>query len=171
MNALPPVSGFSKRLDELLRSWLQLPRAVRLLVPIGIVVSVWCQSGQPQLLQDQGWIRSAAHNSMHVVVYCCLAGSLRLALDPPSPAVAAGGAAGVAWVLSTAYGGIDEWHQYYVPGRVSSAADLLSDAIGSGLGVLLVQAWQSGWSGRVGWFALLVLAAIVSVALAVLGIF
>lgn len=171
MSALLPVSDFTKRLDELLGSWLRLPHAVRLSVPMGIVVFVWWQSGQPQVQQDLGWIRSAAHNSMHVVVYCCLAGSLRLALDPPPPVPAAGRVSVFAWLLSTAYGMIDEWHQYFVPGRVCSAADLLSDAIGSGLGVLLVQIWHSGWRSRGRWVALLVVAAVVSVALAMLGVF
>jgi hypothetical protein len=47
----------------------------------------------------------------------------------------------------------DEWHQSYVPGRVSSLADLRLDALGIALGVgfgLLVPALGGAWSARKG---------------------
>lgn len=39
------------------------------------------------------------------------------------------------------YGLADEWHQSFVPGRESSAADLLADVTGVTLGYGLVMLW------------------------------
>ena len=39
-----------------------------------------------------------------------------------------------ALIFTLGYGLSDEWHQSFVPGRVSSAADVVADVIGGGLG-------------------------------------
>jgi VanZ family protein len=44
----------------------------------------------------------------------------------------------IAWAIS------DEIHQYFVPGRDSSALDVVADTVGFGISVLLVAAWQMG---------------------------
>jgi VanZ family protein len=38
--------------------------------------------------------------------------------------------------LATLYGLSDEWHQFYVPQRMSDWADVLADLVGSTLGCL-----------------------------------
>jgi VanZ family protein len=40
----------------------------------------------------------------------------------------------MALALGAFYGASDEWHQYFVPAREASPADLLMDVIGAGLG-------------------------------------
>jgi VanZ family protein len=46
-----------------------------------------------------------------------------------------------AWLISTAYGALDEVHQYYVPGRQADPADLLADTIGALAAAGAIRAW------------------------------
>jgi VanZ family protein len=39
--------------------------------------------------------------------------------------------AALAWLLSTAYGVSDEWHQSFVPGRSPAFDDVVADALGA----------------------------------------
>jgi VanZ family protein len=46
-----------------------------------------------------------------------------------------------AWMIGTAYGATDEWHQSFVPGRQADAADVLADALGALAAAGAVRAW------------------------------
>ncbi len=75
----------------------------------------------------------------HVIAYAGLAVLIVRAL---ARAVWVGVSARVcllAAVLTTAYGVSDEWHQRFVPGRFAEWNDLLADATGAVVGVML--AW------------------------------
>lgn len=48
------------------------------------------------------------------------------------------------WLLAVAYGAVDEYRQSFVPGRDSSALDLLADAVGAGTLLLLLR-FTPGW--------------------------
>jgi VanZ family protein len=48
----------------------------------------------------------------------------------------------LAILLTIGYGVLDEWHQYYVPGRYASLSDLLFDAVGAIVGVILYRVWR-----------------------------
>jgi VanZ family protein len=48
----------------------------------------------------------------------------------------------VAWLIAMAYGATDEWHQSFVPGRMSDVRDLVADGVGAALGLSLVGAWS-----------------------------
>lgn len=50
------------------------------------------------------------------------------------------------FVLALAYGALIEWGQSFVPGRDTSAADMLANALGASLGLGLAW-WQSGRQG------------------------
>jgi len=69
---------------------------------------------------------------IHACVYGLLGAFVRVALDgtrlPPRAALA------LAAALATLYGVSDELHQSFVPGRDTSAGDLLADAVGACLG-------------------------------------
>lgn len=41
-------------------------------------------------------------------------------------------------LLSTLYGMSDEWHQGFVPGRTPDALDVVADAVGAGIGAVVV---------------------------------
>ena len=46
-----------------------------------------------------------------------------------------------AWALAFLYAASDEWHQSFVPSRGSSFHDVLIDATGAALGLLLLHGW------------------------------
>lgn len=48
-------------------------------------------------------------------------------------------------LLCTVYGATDEFHQYFVPGRMPDIVDLTNDAIGSALALAVIK-----WRGRNG---------------------
>jgi VanZ family protein len=67
-----------------------------------------------------------------LLLYRALAGSLKFW---------AAGAAGKALLLALLYGASDELHQYFVPGRQASPADLLVDGAGAASALLLIRLW------------------------------
>ena len=47
-----------------------------------------------------------------------------------------------ALALALAYGGLDEWHQSWVPGRTPSVLDWVADGAGAGLACAAVALWN-----------------------------
>ncbi len=70
----------------------------------------------------------AAHLAVFAVLGALAAVALRVEGCSPWRSAAAGAA------LATAYGGLDELHQRWTPGRVASLADLAADATGAAVG-------------------------------------
>lgn len=54
--------------------------------------------------------------------------------------------AGVSLLVVSAYGASDEWHQSFVPGRMSDAGDWVADTLGAALAIGLYTQW--GWYRR-----------------------
>lgn len=126
-------------IDTALAAWVRLPVPARVLVPLAVMAFLWWSSSRQLDVQEANPVRAVLHNGAHVVAYAALAGSLLLALvragEPPSRRRAVV----MSFVLAVAYGAIDEWHQSFVPGRVCSIADLMTDAAGSVLALLLLR--------------------------------
>ena len=78
---------------------------------------------------------------MHAGAYAVLAALSAWALTGGRPRSATGPVLLAAWMISTAYGATDEWHQSFVPGRDCSAADLLADALGALAAAGAIRAW------------------------------
>jgi len=80
----------------------------------------------------------------HVAEYAGLAMLLVRALRPALRATQAWSwpAAGLTLAAATAYAATDEWHQSFVATRTASAGDVLLDAIGVSIGLVLVFGWQ-----------------------------
>lgn len=51
-------------------------------------------------------------------------------------------AAVVAVLVTSTYGGLDEWHQSFVPGRSSEVLDWIADTSGAVLGVFAYTRWH-----------------------------
>jgi len=86
------------------------------------------------------WAPDLAHAAVrklaHVTEYAVLALLVARALDRPArtrDAVAAG-----AFAFCAVHASLDEWHQAFVPSRVGSVADVLLDAFGGALGLVLL---------------------------------
>lgn len=148
--------------------WLRLPVGLRAAAPLAVAGVLWVLSSQPAGPAAPGVLQQWLHNGAHVVAYAVLGlavwlAGARVALPDH------GGWRGLSALLATGYGAMDEWHQSWVPGRVASAADLLSDGCGAAIGVLI---------GRLLWRAeprvlrslgLMLLASLASVSLATWG--
>lgn len=145
-----------------------MPDLIRWSVPVAIMAMLWLSSSSSPQPREPDLIGGLVHNSMHVIAFAALSGSLWLALHSwRGSRVKAVSLAAIA--LAVAYGLVDEFHQSYVPGRVSSVADVLSDASGA----MLAVAWLRCRIGRVltrAWvFVGLGLASLASVCLATFG--
>jgi VanZ family protein len=111
---------------------------LRRLAPLAVMALIhYCSSlpGTPGSGGVLPGIPSGLHNLLHIPAYALLAGSWLLAL----PERRSRRALLLAGLLTVGYGVFDEWHQSFVPGRESSAADLLRDAIGAAVGIWLVR--------------------------------
>jgi VanZ family protein len=103
--------------------------------PIAAMAGIFVVSGMPEPPPLPGGLPFSVG---HFVAYAGLAMLLLRAL--------AGGRLGGlsparyrrAWLLSTAYGLTDEWHQRFVPGRTASVEDCVVDALGAAAGLLAV---------------------------------
>ncbi|MFT4512817.1 MAG: VanZ family protein [Planctomycetota bacterium] len=130
-----PLRGLTALLDWLVR----IPRWLRVLVPITGMLVLWWSSSKVPDGEPHSTARSLFHNTMHVVAYACIAASLWVAWSQrPVAAVVAFRSRG-SWLLASLYGVVDELHQAYVPGRMCSFADLVSDASGAALAVVVLR--------------------------------
>lgn len=130
-----PLRGLTAVLDCLVR----IPKWLRVLVPITGMLVLWWSSSQVPGNEPHSTAQSLLHNMMHVVAYACIAASLWVAWSHrPVAAVQAFRSRG-SWLLASLYGVVDELHQAYVPGRVCSFADLVSDASGAALAVVVLR--------------------------------
>lgn len=121
-----------------------MPRPIRYLLPVAIMALLWWSSEQPPSPRAPDVMRAMAHNAMHVVAFGALAAGWQLAqLRRGAPLEFTCGSF-VSLSATVAYGVADEVHQYFVPGRVASVLDLLSDASGGVLAIVLLGAIGDG---------------------------
>ena len=112
-------------------SW---PKAARWLPALAIMVAIFAFSSKAAEA-----IGKAANTSLpspiggdaglHFLLYLVLAFAMVYALWPSFRR--AGRGLGLAWLLTVAYGALDEWHQLYVAGRIASVRDWGWDAAGA----------------------------------------
>ena len=109
---------------------LRQPRAWSWLAPVAWASAIWALSSRETVSTGGGPWRAFAWNLVHVPVYALLA----LLLLPLAPrrdgwAVLAGSTACALGAVAFLYAVVDEWHQSYVPGRVPSASDVVTDLV------------------------------------------
>jgi hypothetical protein len=98
------------------------------------------------ILRVQALVRKGGHLTEYAVLAVLLGRALRAARglaqgwDWP--------AARLAWLLATLYAVSDEFHQFHVPSRTASPADVLIDSIGALTGLLLWWAWSRRRTAR-----------------------
>jgi len=121
---------------------LRLPRPLRGLLVLLWMAGIWYLSSQEDLLPEgaDSVLWSFAANLAHAPLFGLLAMWTGLAWLPSSSATHGRAAAlpalgvqgiGVGFLLSLAYGLMDEWHQSWVPGRHAGLGDVMTDALGA----------------------------------------
>lgn len=131
-----------RRSRVLLGAWSRLPPAVRWLPCLSAMALLWWLSSMPARNAAPSVWRELLHNGAHVVAYAGLAIAALLAMRP-----APGTQPRQPWLavaIAVGYGIVDEVHQGFVPGRHPSIGDLLSDASGALLGVVLLRGVVDG---------------------------
>jgi len=98
--------------------------SARLLLPAAVAGLIWFLSSQPDPGPDLGGFQFTASYLAHFVVYAALWTSLAWALRWRLPRLV--------FVLTVAYGVVDEVHQSFVEGRDATAVDVMVDALGAG---------------------------------------
>ena len=112
--------------------------ALRLWGPVWLyMAALFYASHQPDItvpsaLSDTSW-HSLAYTVLGALMVRALAGGFGA---PVAPATALLGVA-----LTAAYGGTDEIHQMFVPGRYADLRDVAADAIGGAIGAFLCWLW------------------------------
>ena len=117
-----------ERTRRLLRLYMKSPLWLRRGLAIVWAASIWwSSSGTVSTGASEFW-QIFLMNGAHVVIYGVLAALIFLGLLEITrrPAV-------IAFILSSAYGCVDEIHQMSVAGRHPSMLDVLSDVLGSAL--------------------------------------
>src|SRR5205085_9706524 len=107
------------------KAWIVLP-------PILQAIVLFVLSAQPKLPETPGGDKVA-----HLIAYFVL-GFLAARALGWTTALSGIALAAAAFVIAALYGVSDEFHQSFVPGRDSSAADVLADAAGALIG-------STGW--------------------------
>ncbi len=105
-------------------------------IPVAVWMAViFILSAQPKLPSAPSpfWDDLMKKGS-HMLEYAVLSALVWFALGRRTPLLA--------WGLAVAYAISDEYHQYFVPGRQADPMDVLFDALGAALAVLLL------WWGR-----------------------
>ena len=79
--------------------------------------------------------------SLHAVTYAVLAMLTLRALAGGTWRGVRVGTVLLAWMVASAYGASDEFHQRFTPGRHADWQDVVADAVGAAAGVGAVWAW------------------------------
>lgn len=115
-----------ERPSPLKRDWLW---------PLAVAAAVFWASSHSRLAAPEftSWMENF-DKLVHFSVYGLLATlTLRVTRGRSAP--------WVALVVVSLFGVSDEWHQSFVPGRASSAADWVADTLGAALAVSLYWSW------------------------------
>ncbi|MBK8099669.1 MAG: VanZ family protein [Planctomycetes bacterium] len=95
----------------------------------------WSSSTSPTGQAPSTW-RALLHNVAHVVAFFSIAALVELAIA--GARLPERRAARMTVTVAATYGAIDELHQSFVPGRVCSVGDWLTDVCGACLAVVVV---------------------------------
>jgi VanZ family protein len=120
---------------------MRVPRAAGVLAAIAWCAYLWWMSDDPGFQAGSRVGPNAVlHNLAHVPAFGLLALLLAIALPRRAGwAVTEWSSLRGVWAIAVLYGIVDELHQGRVPNRDGSVIDVLSDAIGAGMLLLLAR--------------------------------
>lgn len=117
-------------------------RIAQWLPPLLWMALIFAMSSRSTIPTAPGISQQLLAAAGHVVVFAILAILLFRALDGHVPSTQR--RAGLAWLTTTVYGISDEFHQSFVPGRYATIDDVILDAVGAAIG-LLVYSYATRW--------------------------
>ena len=117
--------------------WERTPRSLRVVAALAWMATIWWASSRPATVSGPGVMTVLMFNAAHVFLFGGLAFLLRAAM---SPAADVSRRAAAAIAIASVWGITDELHQSFVPGRVCSALDVVTDVVGAVLFVALADA-------------------------------
>jgi len=123
-----------------------MPAVVRTLPALLWMAAIFAMSAQRVVPQAPGFSVEVTAVAGHLVCYGILALLLLWAL--PAGVVRPRYRVVLAVLLATLYGASDEFHQSFVPGRSATAFDVIVDAVGAILAVMLYAAWRARLPSR-----------------------
>ncbi len=97
---------------------------------------IFWASSREEALFDMGIEQAGFDKLLHIAEYSVFGFLLMKALTVTS-GLPVKALIFISLIIGSIYGVLDEWHQYYVPGRTASVLDLISDSIGTFLGALI----------------------------------
>ncbi|MCX7097273.1 MAG: VanZ family protein [Methylococcales bacterium] len=118
-----------------------------IILPLLYMVGIFCLSSLPDhgiatpKLSPLAWLSPNVQNFLHIPLYAGLA----FLWMPGLGHWAIKHKQGYLWafLLTLAYGLLDEWHQTFVPGRTGSFTDVASDMVGAIIGLWVYKTWFS----------------------------
>jgi VanZ like protein len=123
------------------------PKKAHVALPLFIMALLYWLSSLPgtPLPEDPAtyalfyWVSPSVQNILHIPAYAALSCAWNWALYAwlRVPIARVLGAC----VLASTYGGFDEWHQSFVPGRYASLTDVALDITGAAVGI-----WAFHWA-------------------------
>jgi VanZ family protein len=119
-------------------------RTILLRLPaLFIAGSIWFLSSQSTLPQPKGIL--GWDKLQHLLAYLVLSVTVGLWISPAFWERRSVFAVLLTMLISSAYGVIDEFHQYFVPGRDCNVWDWLADTLGALLGALVIMVLMKKW--------------------------
>lgn len=134
--AADPASQFRRRLGFLVklasRQGRNLPRVLNRVPALIIAAGIWILSSQTILPHPKGLL--GWDKAQHLLAYTALAAAAGLWAKPGFQKRRPVLALLLTALAASAYGAVDEIHQYFVPGRDCNAWDWVADTLGAFLG-------------------------------------
>lgn len=125
---------------------MKVGRTIRWVAVAAWMALIFGLSSQPNLqVADAPALDFVIRKSGHIVAFGTLAVLLYGAISPAGSGTARPAHVWSALAATVAYAVSDEVHQAFVAGRGPAASDVLIDAIGAALGLLLWRRWAGPW--------------------------
>jgi VanZ family protein len=110
----------------------------RFLIPVCWMGAIYLASEQPRLPGPSGvpGFDKLAHFGAYGLMATLWVRALAVSLRPRT-------AACLAWLVASAFGVTDEFHQSFVPGRSAELADWVADSAGAAVAVVVYVGWPA----------------------------
>lgn len=124
-----------------MKNYEKILNVLRCLAAPFVALAIWLLSSRSTLPMPEGI--PGLDKVAHLIAYATLAFSLAWWPKGSAWHLHPVGTALIVIAITSAYGGLDEYHQSYVPGRNMSVFDWVADTLGAGLGAAGFGWWMN----------------------------